>query len=354
MLNPREYCFGCMQPLPEPDAKCPCCGWDNSQRKNAPEQLPFALLAKKYIVGRALGRGGFGITYVGLNEQLGRRVAIKEYYPEDIAARGQDSIHVIPSSPEFKPQLQEGMRKALEEARTIAHVQSIPHVVRIFDCFGRNDTVYIVMEFIEGETLRERVEKKGGMSWKDAWAVMKPIGTALGVLHRQKLIHRDISPDNIMISHEDGTSVLLDFGASSSMFQEGEKHDRLLKDGYAAFEQYQECGQIDGRSDEYAWAATFLYTLTGKNPPNAVQRQFQDETIIWKHLKRDVPSSAKEALMKAMAVNPEERFDSMELLIEAIDESVAEPAHGRGFLIAAAVTSAAVAAGSVAIGLLGG
>lgn len=365
MLNPREYCFWCMTRLPSPDAKCPACGQDNHTRRNGDDQLPFSQLAGKYIVGHALGRGGFGITYVGLNNQLGKRVAIKEYYPEGLAVRADDHIHIAPAQPEYAGQLQEGMDKALKEARTIASIQSVPHVVRIYDCFGRNNTVYIVMEFIEGETLAERVARKGKMGWREAWSLMRPVGEALDTLHRQGLIHRDISPDNIMISREDGNSILLDFGAASSRIGAGEKRDKLLKDGYAAPEQYREEASIDGRADQYAWAATFLYVLSGKRPGNALQRQYGGEGDFWKGIGKSLEENQLQAFQKAMAVGQEERFGTMRELISALETTDAKEERkpekrksrnspGRIILKVFAALSAICLAGSIAIGLWGG
>ncbi|MBQ8074062.1 MAG: serine/threonine protein kinase [Clostridia bacterium] len=354
MLNPREFCFGCMNRLPELDGKCPHCGRDNHVRKNADDQLPFALLAQKYVIGRSLGRGGFGITYIGLNDRLEMRVAIKEYFPEGLSRRAKDGIHVEPVSVEAGVQMQAGMQKALEEARIIARIQNVPHVVRIYDCFSRNNTVYIVMEYVEGETLSERVCRGGPLSWKEAWALMKPIGQALDILHGRDLIHRDISPDNIMISREDGKSVLLDFGAAGGRIASGEEREKLLKDGYAAPEQYQDHSEIDGRSDEYAWAATLLFAITGHRPDNALQRKFNEGNLLTKKLERKVPRESLIALEKAMAVDPAARFAIMREAVSAMDHVPEKRSLWRTVGWIAAGAAAAVASGSVLIGLLGG
>ncbi len=320
MIDPREYCFYCMNQLPAPDAVCPVCGKDNRIRQNGNSELPFARLAGKYIVGRALGRGGFGVTYVGLNEKLGKRVAIKEYFPADISERSENRMEIRASSSDTDGSFEKGKQKALAEARFIAQVNSVPNVVRIYDCFSRSNTVYIIMEYIEGEDLQNVVAGRGALKWQEAWGYMKPIARALDSLHRQNLIHRDISPDNIMIRKDDGVAVLLDFGAAGQQQKAGEKHTKLLKDGYAAPEQYTETAAINGRSDEYAWCATLYYLLTGVRPPNPAQRRYDEKSMkLPRKLHSDIPAEAQAALMRGISLDPEERYPTMKDLVEAIE-----------------------------------
>ena len=361
MVDARKICFACMHELPSPNGVCPICGRDNSERRNGNGELPYALLAGKYIVGRALGRGGFGVTYVGQNVKLGKRVAIKEYFPADIAVRAPDRMTIQASSPENEAMFEEGKRKALDEARTIAMINSVPDVVRIYDCFSRNNTVYIIMEYIEGETLASRVARQGAMKWNEAWADMLPIAEALGKLHRQNLVHRDISPDNIMIHRGNGRPVLLDFGAASAKQYDGQKHGKLLKEGYAAMEQYQETSAIDGRTDEYSWSATLYYLVTGVRPANPMQRRFNEGCVRTpRKMRVRMPARAEAVLMKGMEVAPEDRYDTMEDLVEAMRAADAgggtprtKPAFSPWRAAGAACASllAAVTLGSTYIGL---
>ena len=170
-----------------------------------------------------------------------------------------------------------GYVKALQEAGIIARVQDVPGVVRVFDCFTRNNTVYIIMEFIEGETFAEYAAKKGPLKWQELWRRIRPVGVALGRLHRLNLVHRDISPDNIMI-RKDGDAKLIDFGAAR--YSTGEKSkslDVVLKHGFAPMEQYSRRGRQGPFTDVYAMAATYYYAITGKVPPDAVDRMSEDE-----------------------------------------------------------------------------
>lgn len=353
MLNPRDYCFWCMNRLPARDGVCGTCGKDNRERRNGNGELPFSLLSGKYVVGHALGRGGFGITYVGMNALLGKRVAIKEYFPADASVRAGDGINVQPTSEEMRSVFEAGKWKALEEARIIARVQNVSNVVGIYDCFGTNNTVYIIMEFIEGETFAEYAARKGPLKWQELWKRIRPVGVALGRLHRLNLIHRDISPDNIMIRKDNDESILLDFGAASGTVAAGQESVTALKDGYAPIEQYQRGAEINGRADEYAWSATIWYMLTGSKPPNALQRKTQhiDPKIPGK-LKHRIPESIRRALLKGMAIRQEDRYASIEELISALDVQEGESGSGKTVLIIAAVVVFLILAVSLAAGLL--
>ena len=352
MLNPREYCFWCMNKLPSADGICGACGRDNRSRQNNEGELPFALLAGKYLIGHALGRGGFGITYIGMNMLLGKRVAIKEYFPAEISTRDASGINVRPTSANTERQFESGKQKALEEARTIARVENVSNVVGIFDCFGRNNTIYIIMEFIEGETFASYAARKGPLSWKEIWPRMKPIGTALGQLHRLNLIHRDISPDNIMIRKDNDQSVLLDFGAASGAVAEGQESVTALKDGYAPPEQYNRSG-INGRADEYAWCATLWYMLTGVKPPSAQQRAAeQSDPRLPRKCRRKIPEQVRKALMKGMSIRQEDRYPAMEQLVAALDAGDAAPSVTMKILAGTAALFLLIAAFALIAGIL--
>ena len=355
MLNPREYCFYCMNRLPEEDAVCPACGKDNSVRENGGGELPFCRLAGKYLVGHAFARGGFGITYVGLDERENRRVAVKEYFPAGIAERQPDGIYVRPAGPESEELYETGRQKALQEAGIIARVQSIPGVVRVYDCFLRNNTVYIIMEFISGRTFAALTAAEGPARWPELWPRLRPIALSLEQMHRMNLIHRDISPDNLMVREEDGSCVLLDFGAASGKILANQEHSKVLKDGYAAAEQYQDHAEIDGRADEYSFCATLYYLLTGEKPPSPQQRRYQNAKIRFPiRLKTEMPDRARTALLKGMALQQEDRYPGMRELVIGLDARRQRPAAWRIALGVLAGLSGAVLVLSLLAGLLPG
>ena len=322
MLNPREYCFSCMTLLSEPDGVCPKCGKDNHSRKNANTELPFARLAGKYIVGRALGRGGFGITYIGLNERLGKRVAIKEFFPEGVCERSANRTEVCAIPGDTEERFEQGKRKALGEARIIASLSGIPNVVRVYDCFGRSNTIYIIMEYIEGETLANVVSRRGPLKWRQAWKYMRLIAEALDIVHHHGLVHRDVSPDNIMVRKDGEQAVLLDFGAAAPTQADGQVRGDLLKDGYSAPEQYHASDAVDGRSDEYAFCATLYYLLTGVRPVSPAQRRLHENSLKPpRKLHSDIPPAAQEVLKKGMMLDQGDRYATMRELIDALDEA---------------------------------
>lgn len=354
-FDPFLYCFSCMNPLQERNGTCPVCGKDNQIRQNGDDELPFSYLAnRKYLVGRALGRGGFGITYVGLNISLGKRVAIKEYFPANVARRDRKSLALLPVSDENRTQLAQGRDKVLNEAQIIAQMEAIPNVVRIYDCFTRNNTAYIVMEYVEGRTLASCVDQNGPLPWDEAWRIMKPIGQALSAMHAMELVHRDVSPDNIMIRRDTGQSVLLDFGAASAMMLDGSRHGALMKEGYAPIEQYRENSIVDGRTDEYSWAATFYYALTGCRPEGAMQRSYNPQcTRPPRKLKAHLSPEAEQALMKGMAVTQDERYATMDELLGGMSVTVPRRKRRIGWPIAAVLAVGGILAGAVTAGLLG-
>ena len=353
MLNPREYCFWCMNKLPAPNGVCGTCGKDNAQRSNSEGELPFAILAGKYLVGHALGRGGFGITYIGLNTLLERKVAIKEYFPSEIAERAPDGIYVQPVSQEAAERFAEGRQKALEEATIMARVQNVSNVVTIYDCFGRNNTVYIIMEFIEGESFSELVGRKGPQKWKDIWPQVRPAGIALAQLHQLGLIHRDISPDNLMLRRDTGEAVLLDFGAASGIVAEGQEHVTALKDGYAPLEQYQNRAGINGRADEYSWCATLWYILTGTRPPNALQRKAQQcDPKVPRKVHGKIPESVRRVLLRGMAIQQQDRYSSMESLIRRLDTWESTAGSGWKIVLIISAVVLAIAVFAIVAGLL--
>ena len=303
-----------MEPVDTPDAKCAACGWDNHDRENKDTALEQTILKGQYIVGKSLGRGGFGITYVGFDTALERRIAIKEYFPIGTAYRFSDGITIRAYS-EAEEDYQSGLDQALQESRTIAKLGQIPNVMQVYNVFIENGTVYMIMEYIDGVSLGEEVKRNGKLNWKEALHLMYPIMDALEKIHEQGLIHRDISPENIIRRKKTGEPVLLDFGSAR---QPKEGLTVMLKPGYAPAEQYSRSGEQDGRVDEYALCATMYYLVTGSAPASADLRLFAK-----KELKRpseyadDISAEIEEVLLKGMELNSSDRYMSVKELHQA-------------------------------------
>ena len=307
-------CFGCMEDFQ--GYPCPNCGYDPAKDKHMEYALPpETILAGKYMAGRVLGQGGFGITYIGWDIALERKVAIKEYYPSGQVSRSPGTRNLTwYSSEQSLHARQDGMQMFLKEARKMVKADSIPGVVRVLDLFQENGTAYIVMEFVEGETLKARLLRDGPMGWETAKKIFRPVISAMEQVHAFGLIHRDLSPDNLMLL-PDGSVKILDLGAAKDLsLNSGASSMQVAKSGFSPLEQYIQRGGSGTWTDVYAMAATIYYTLTGTLIPGAVER-LEKDTISWDFpaLNR-LPAQTREALKKALAVQAKDRTQTMEAL----------------------------------------
>ena len=307
-------CLGCMEDFQ--GYPCPKCGFDPQQiRGNEYALPPQTILAGKYLVGRVLGQGGFGITYIGWDIALERKVAIKEYYPNGQANRTPGTrVLTWYTSDNALQARQAGMEMFLKEARKMAKIEDISGIVKIKDLFRENETAYIVMDYVEGETLKARLQKTGPMSWEQASTIFHPAIRAMEEVHKVGLIHRDLSPDNLMLTPE-GKVKILDLGAAKDLnINTGASSMQVAKGGFSPFEQYTQRGGSGPWTDVYAMAATIYYTLTGVLPPSAIER-LECDTISWDFSSlRCLPPDAVDTLKNAMAVLSNHRIQSMDVL----------------------------------------
>ena len=236
------FCPGCMAKTAPVDGKCPVCGC-NVNMENAPHQLPVnTILYGRYIVGRVLGAGGFGITYIGYDLKLDGRVAIKEYYPSGAANRSV-SLTVYPTAEGNGNPFETGKERFLKEARVLSGFIEDSSIVTLRDYFEENGTAYIVMEYLDGEDLSHYAVRHGKFTFDEALDLLEPAMLALDKVHKKGLIHRDISPSNLMVL-SDGRIKVLDFGAARLQSVNGELSlSVMLKPGYAPIEQYSTHGE---------------------------------------------------------------------------------------------------------------
>ncbi len=293
---------------------CPLCGYDPS---GAEEKFPLALkpgsiLNGRYTVGRVLGQGGFGITYIAQDYKTKERVAIKEYLPTEFAGRDRRSSSVQIYSGERKDNFEYGKEQFLQEAKTLAAFIGDEHIVRIYSYFEENNTAYFVMEYVDGFALDKYMAQKGGrLSVEEANRLLFPLMGSLGSVHAKGIIHRDIAPDNIIVT-KDSSAKLIDFGAAR--YSTGEKSkslDVILKHGFAPREQYMRRGRQGPFTDVYALAATYYYAITGKVPPDAIERTEEDVLFPPSALGVKIPNAAEDALFKALEVNSHDRYQTM-------------------------------------------
>ncbi len=306
-------CPGCFQHKEEAVAICPQCGYDTAALRS-PLLLPVLIcLNQRYLVGRPLGKpGGFGMTYLGFDLTLQVKVAIKEYCPRDLVGRDAGRQTLMAHSHEDGDLFRFGLQAFLDEARTLAKFDHA-NVVRVRDFFEANSTAYLVMDYYEGESLLEYLERRGGrLPWRNALNLMLPILDGLREVHRRNFLHRDIKPHNIYLTAQ-GRPILLDFGsARQAMGQRSRSLSVVLTEGYAPFEQYHSRGAQGPWTDIYGAAATLYLLLTGQTPLSAPERIQGDELIPPLQLVPDLPEPLNAALLNGLAMDAKQRPQTMD------------------------------------------
>lgn len=332
----ENLCIKCMKEKSAPNAICEHCGFDASKVSVPPHHLePCTILTGKYLVGMAIGEGGFGITYIGMDLNLEMRVAIKEYYPHGCAIRDRRGNSCTVNSYERGRQnyFEAGREKFINEARLLARCDILPEIVAVRDFFKENCTAYIVMEYIEGKTLKTYLKEKGGkISVSETLKMMEPVIRSLGQVHRMNLIHRDISPDNLMI-RADGSIKVLDFGGARDFIKDGKSLSIMLKPGYAPEEQYRTHGEQGAWTDVYAICATMYRCITGITPPEAMERTYQDELKPFSAFQIECPKRVEYVIFKGLSVYRNARFQSMEELHRVLYETQTGNSHSTSTLV---------------------
>lgn len=296
------------------ESVCPFCGstLSDSAPKEAYHLTPgITLKSGRYIVGRAVGYGGFGVTYAGFDTVLEKRVAIKEYLPSELATRypGTRSLSVF-NDGDSTTQFEKGLSGFVSEAQRLAKFSSVPGIVSIYDTFRENDTAYLVMELLDGETLKAYIAKKGKLSYDETMKIILPVLGALQQVHKEGIIHRDISPDNIFLT-TDGQVKLLDFGAARYANVNASKSlSVILKPGYAPPEQYRSKGAQGSWSDVYAVGATIYRMLTGIVPEESMERAAKDNLKLPSRLGVKLPKNGETAIMNALNINAQNRVQT--------------------------------------------
>lgn len=311
-----QRCLGCMEEFQEGYGICPYCGYEvGTPPREAYHMEPGTLLKEgQYLVGGVLGFGGFGVTYIGWDRKLRRKVAIKEYLPGEFSTRIPGQSRVTTYEGERTEQFQSGLDKFLEEARMLAEFRSADGIVQIYDTFKENGTAYIVMEYLEGKTLKSYLEQKGKLPVEEAKAILHPVLEGLKKVHEMGILHRDIAPDNIFLT-EDGKVKLLDFGASRFATTSHSKSlSVIIKPGYAPVEQYRSRGDQGPWTDVYSLAATFYHMVTGIVPEDAMERVEKEELKKPSRVGAVIPKSVEHAVMNALNIKTGDRTQDLETL----------------------------------------
>ena len=287
----------------------------------------------------AIGFGGFGVIYHAWDMQLEIQVAIKEYYPNGLVNRVPGQEKVVVYSGNRRDQFDYGKERFLAEARTMAKFSSHANIVNVYDYFEANNTAYIVMEYLEGITLKQYLRENQRIAPEDLIELLVPLIESLDEIHSQGMIHRDISPDNIMVL-PDGRIKLMDFGAARDYTEFGEKSlSIVLKPGYAPPEQYQTHGIQGPWTDIYALCATMYKCITGITPAESIQRIIEDTVQPPSALGIPIPSGMEYALMKGLSISQKNRYQNLNDFCQDFyrqsyspaDETVYEPNYNQNY-----------------------
>lgn len=322
----KVRCMNCMKEYEEGPAKCPRCGYVRGTRPREIYHLyPEMELADRYIIGTVVGFGGFGVLYRAWDRKLEHMVAIKEYYPAGMVTRIPGQKEVILYTGKKNDEYKNGLTRFLDEARNTARFSSNPNIVNVFDFFEENGTAYMVMEFLEGVSLKEYISRDGGrLPWQQAVEIGLRIIDALKDVHGAKILHRDLSPDNVFMC-DDGKIKLLDFGAARFTGLDDEKTRTIvLKMGFAPPEQYRSKSQQGPCTDIYALGATLYRAITGLTPDESVNRQDSinhnegDTLKPMSQFVEGIPQYLDNAVLRAMALEPTLRFQNVQQMADAL------------------------------------
>ena len=280
-----------------------------------------AILKKRYCIGTVLGFGGFGITYLARDMELGQTVVVKEYFPVDLAYRDSDEgDHKIqlPQERNDRKVYQKEKRDFLKEARRMSELSDVMPVVKVLNWFEENATAYLVMEHIKGMGLDRYLERQDvPLSFQEAWAMLEPVADALEQVHKKGMIHRDLNPGNLMMQ-ENGSIKIIDFGAARKYLETEKTMTVLVKCGYAPPEQYMRHGPQGPWTDIYAFCATLYEMVTGVRPQPSVERMQKDELYLPSAYGAEITPEEEKILCKGLELNPRDRFLSVKELKEAL------------------------------------
>lgn len=314
-----DLCVYCMNPLGKKEI-CPLCGKNQTDYKKKPRHLlPGTKLAGRYILGSVIGEGSFGITYIGFDIILRQRLAIKEFYPVDLVNRdflrgteGRLYVYSKEALEEYKKRL----NRFYLEAQNLSRFSELDSICSVRDFFRANGTAYLVMGYVDGVSLKSLVEEQGPMEEGRVLELMKPVMKSLDEIHKNGIIHRDISPDNLILDTH-GRLILIDFG-SARVETSKMMHTMtvIFKQGFSPLEQYRNHTEQGAYSDIYALCATMYYMLFGTPPDSAVERMISDGVpdVIEKEGKH-LSDRMKIGLKKGLEVEKEKRYQVMDALL---------------------------------------
>ena len=334
------YCYNCMKQINDGSEFCFNCGKPVNSNHPPHHLKPGTILHNQYLVGNSIGEGGFGITYVGLDLSLDMKIAIKEFYPSGYANRNNTHSNNVTLNYQSEGEyFKSGVENFLREARSIAKFNNESSIVDVRAFFEENGTAYIIMEYLDGENLSDKIKRDGKFKSQEIFNLFLPMMGTLEKLHNENIIHRDISPENIRCM-PDNTLKLMDFGSARYYAGIDKKTMSVqYKPGYAPFEQYNKNGNQGPWTDVYGLCATIYKCITGVTPVDSLERCQNDTLKKPSELGADITPSLEQVLMYGLGVYPENRCKSMSELADITRKALNNSN--------AVINSGAVAAGVV-------
>lgn len=323
MLN-NSYCPSCFEKFTDDSGLCKRCGFNLNTYQQKESALPlYTKLNERYIVGKVLGQGGFGITYKAYDTFQNQIVAIKEYMPSDYSERKGKTVYPLTGNGKAERIFEHGKSSYIAEVKTLFGFANVDGIVKVFANFQENNTAYLVMEYLQGYSLRSYVKKQGGkLIPSQAGRIVCDVADALSKVHESHFLHRDVSPENIFLINGGNTVKLIDFGAARHYIENSEEEKSvLLKPGFAPPEQYSRTGNQGPWTDVYALAATLYYIVSGQNAPDSISRMQNDTLQPLNLIVPGVTSDMAKVVSKAMELDYKSRTQNCEAFIKELTSS---------------------------------
>ena len=313
-----RICFGCMRPLSGGERICPVCGYDMAFVQSAMFLRPGTYLARRYLLGKALGYDRYFVTYLALDLVSNQRVEVKEYFPSEFAARlseGRVNVYAGAAGEAF----QAGLRRFWEEESSPKRSELVG-VVKLLDLFQANQTAYAVFEWVEGRSLHQYLEINRMLPVSEATDILRQILVSLCSLYKAGFTYREILPENVLLS-EEGEVILRDFSSVPSQFWTSPAEDPLWNVGFAPPEFYSVDYKWREQSDIYVLGALFYEMVTGHPPLDARTRQRGGALSLPSKLGISIKASEENVLERSLALSLEERFVGAEELLKALGKT---------------------------------
>lgn len=302
----------CMGELGQ-DGVCLNCGKTLNLEQSHPFRAKKSLVGKRYILGKGVSQDAEGLNYVGFDLIKNQKVFIREFFPEGYCNRQKDQSIELTDKPNVSTEFKKLYTNFLRYFRCIAKLRNLSSITAVYDILEENQTVYVIMEWVDGESLDKYISSHSGrLKWQEARVLFMPLLFSLSKMSAVKVYHLGIAPCNIIITL-DNTAKLTGF-MTPHFRMSGTQLKTDLIDGCSAIEQYTPGGEISECTDVYGYAATLFFALTGEYPVCATQRIRKDKLLMASHILKELPENVVAGLANALRVDPHNRTLSFETL----------------------------------------